>query len=73
MAFGMYISGTVTIGISRKIEYPSKKQEGSRVSIIRSRRQSAHVQEANGNRPRSGVHTRAYQNVTDNVPARNSV
>ena len=31
----MYISGTVTIGRGRKIEYPSSNQEGSRGSIIR--------------------------------------
>ena len=35
MTFGVYLSGTVTIGISRKIEYPSNKQESSRGSIIR--------------------------------------
>ena len=65
MAFGVYISGTVTISISRSIrsiEYPSNKQEGSRVSILRSRWQSAHGQEANGNRPCARPGTSATTN-----------
>ena len=58
MAFGVYISGTVTIGISRKIEYPSNKQEGSRGSIIR----------RDGNR-----HTAKKRMATDHVPLINKL
>ena len=96
MAFGVYISGTVTIGISRKIEYPSNKPEGSRGSIIRrdsnrhtfnNRMATDHVRRQYIQPGTSAVTNhrilrppsltpgaaRVYQNVTDKVPARNSV
>ena len=61
MAFGVYLSGTVTIGIHvcHKIEYPSNNQEGSRGSIIQ-RDGNRHTVKRDGNR-----HTVKKRNTLD--------